>query len=69
MIVTADQGPVGFPTSKDGAGFLAPSALHYEMEAGQSEAVPDPVQKLPGRGAYVCGVGCWEAARPRRVTP
>ncbi|WP_422115209.1 hypothetical protein [Brachybacterium sp. UNK5269] len=42
MIVTADQGPVGFPTSKDGAGFLAPSALRYELEAGQSEAAPLP---------------------------
>ncbi|MDN5687492.1 MAG: GH92 family glycosyl hydrolase [Brachybacterium sp.] len=36
MIVTADPGPVGSPTSKDAAGFLAPSALRYAARAGES---------------------------------
>ncbi|HEX7352764.1 GH92 family glycosyl hydrolase [Brachybacterium sp.] len=36
MIVTADNGPVGSPTSKDGAGFLAPSAVRYTASSGES---------------------------------
>ncbi|GAA4523882.1 GH92 family glycosyl hydrolase [Brachybacterium paraconglomeratum] len=46
MIVIADQGPVGSPTSKDGAGFLAPSALRYTGSAGERTDVAMPL--LPG---------------------
>ncbi|MGP9706339.1 GH92 family glycosyl hydrolase [Brachybacterium sp. AOP24-D1-21] len=46
MIVTADQGPVGSPTSKDGAGLRAPSALRYAGSAGEGAEAVAPV--LPG---------------------
>ena len=53
MIVTADQGPVGSPTSKDGAGLLAPSALRYAGHAGERTAAAAPVihglEQLHGR--------------------
>ncbi|MGP5716432.1 GH92 family glycosyl hydrolase [Brachybacterium tyrofermentans] len=42
MIVTADPGPVGSPTSKDAAGFLATSALRYEGSAGESSETTLP---------------------------
>ncbi|ATG51438.1 alpha-mannosidase [Brachybacterium vulturis] len=35
MIATADPGPVGSPTSKDAAGFLAPSAVRFTGTAGE----------------------------------
>lgn len=35
MIVVADSGPVGAPTSKDGAGFLAPAAVLCHGVAGE----------------------------------
>ena len=43
MIVTADPGPVGSPTSKDAAGFLATSALRYEAGAAESSETTLPV--------------------------
>ncbi|GAA1490388.1 GH92 family glycosyl hydrolase [Brachybacterium sacelli] len=43
MILTADPGPVGSPTSKDSAGFLAPSALRYAARAGESAERTLPV--------------------------
>ncbi|MGP9538800.1 GH92 family glycosyl hydrolase [Brachybacterium sp. AOP43-C2-M15] len=46
MIASADQGPFGSPTSRDGAGFLAPSAVRYEGAAGERDETPLPV--LPG---------------------
>ena len=49
MIVTADQGPVGPPSSKDGAGFLAPSALRYSGSAGLRAETAVPL--LPGADA------------------
>lgn len=42
MIVTADPGPVGSPTSKDSAGFLATSALRYTVGTGEAAELPLP---------------------------
>nr|WP_245822889.1 GH92 family glycosyl hydrolase [Brachybacterium avium] len=53
MIVTADPGPVGSPTSNDAAGFLAPSAVRFTGAAGQRCEVPLPghpgAETLTGR--------------------
>ena len=45
MIVTADQGPVGSPTSKDAAGFLAPSAVRYTGGAGERHEAALPLHE------------------------
>ena len=42
MIVTADQGPVSSPTSKDGTGFLAASCVRYRAHAGERAEAPLP---------------------------
>ncbi|MDN5821622.1 MAG: glycoside hydrolase family 92 protein, partial [Brachybacterium sp.] len=53
MIVTADPGPVGSPTSKDAAGFLASSAMRFTGAAGErcEASVPGPpgAEALTGR--------------------
>ncbi|WP_246954564.1 GH92 family glycosyl hydrolase [Brachybacterium sp. Marseille-Q7125] len=53
MIVTADSGPIGSPTSKDAAGFLGPAAVRYTTRAGEREqsALPvvDGVEDVRGR--------------------
>src|SRR5690625_5770339 len=53
MIVTADPGPVGSPTSKDGAGFWARPTLRYTLTAGErTEAAlpaPEGADALTGR--------------------
>lgn len=53
MIVTADPGPVGSPTSKDAAGFLAPSAVRFTGPAGERGEAALPAhpgaEPLPGR--------------------
>ena len=46
MIVTAEQGPVGTPTSRDGAGFLAPSAVRFTGALGEQAETPLP--PIPG---------------------
>ncbi|EWS82227.1 alpha-mannosidase [Brachybacterium phenoliresistens] len=52
MFVTAQTsshgatGPIGSPTSKDGAGFLSPAALRYAFAPGEEARAPLPV--LPG---------------------
>ncbi|MFC7376377.1 MULTISPECIES: GH92 family glycosyl hydrolase [unclassified Brachybacterium] len=54
MIVTADPGPVGSPTSKDGAGLVAASALRYTVEPGERaesllpplDGVDEPVGRI-----------------------
>lgn len=42
MIVTPDPGPVGAPTSKDAAGFLAPSAVRFTGAVGERAEAPLP---------------------------
>ncbi|WP_114854633.1 GH92 family glycosyl hydrolase [Brachybacterium sp. YJGR34] len=42
MDVSVDQGPVGSPTSKDGAGFLARTAVRYATRPGESAAAALP---------------------------
>src|SRR5699024_5372728 len=42
MILTSDPGPVGAPTSKDAAGFLAPSAVRFTGAAGERTEAPLP---------------------------
>lgn len=44
MIVTVDAGPQGTPTSRDGAGFLAPTALAYRLAPGERAEAPLPAQ-------------------------
>src|SRR5690625_3674135 len=51
MIVTADPGPVGSPTSKDGAGFWARSTLRYTLTAGERTEAALPA--LEGADALI----------------
>ena len=51
MIVIADPCPVGSPTSKDGAGFWARSALRYTLAAGERAEVALPA--LEGADALI----------------
>ena len=48
MIVTADAGPLETKTSKDGAGFLATSALAYRVRPGEVQQAELPAGDLVG---------------------
>jgi len=44
---------------------VAPKGTLLRHVARDGALVPDPQARLPGRGAYVCGAGCFERARER----
>ncbi|MEE1652042.1 GH92 family glycosyl hydrolase [Brachybacterium sp. J144] len=58
MIVTADPGPVGSPTSRDGAGFLSPETLMYVIEPGErAEVAVDGHEGAPSLVGRTIGAG------------
>ncbi len=48
-------------------GRRAPKAALRRFTAPGGALVPDPAQRLPGRGAYVCDDACLEVALRRRA--
>ena len=47
MILTPASGPVGAPTSRDGAGLLAATAIQYQLEPGVDQEEPLPLDVAP----------------------
>jgi len=52
-----------------GCGRIAPKAELRRLAVSGDRVVRDAAAALPGRGAYVCDVGCAEAALRRRALP
>lgn len=49
-----------------GCGAARPQAELYRLALAQGQVVPDPARRRPGRGGYVCGPQCIEAAVKRK---